>query len=169
MRALNTLVIGMNRLRCRLSKRRYSPDNVLVLLPHCLQNQGCTEPVKDDIRSCKGCGRCKIKDLRALIERFGVQASVAPGGEVAQARARSPDVHVILAVACNRELAEGIRATFPKKVYSVSNSWPHGPCKNTDVDVAAVEAALIRLLDHRAAEAPPRKSRGTEDRQGTKK
>ena len=153
MRALDSLVIGLNRIRCRFRQRRYPPGNVLVLLPHCLQNQECKERIKDDIRNCKSCGRCKVKDLRALVERFGVPVYVVSGGRAARERAQAREVRVILAVACTRELAEGIRATFPKKVFSVPNSWPHGPCKDTDVDVAAVEAALAGLVDHHPAEA----------------
>ena len=117
-----------------------------MLLPHCLHNDACKEAVKEDIRNCKGCGRCKMKELRALAERYGVPACVASGGREAQARARDPEVGIILAVACNKEFAEGIRATFPKRVISVPNSWPHGPCKNTDVDVSQVQEALENLV-----------------------
>ena len=154
MRVLDKATIWFNSLRCGLSKRRFSPENVLMLLPHCLQNSDCKEPVKEDIRNCKGCGRCKMKDLRALAEEYGMPVSVASGGREAQVRARDPKVRIILAVACARELAEGIRATFPKKVFSVPNSWPHGPCKNTDVDVAMVREALDRLVERAPSSAP---------------
>jgi len=152
-RLLDKLIVGVNALRCRFSKRRYPPENVLILLPHCLQNHECKETIAEDIGHCKSCGRCKIKDLRALAMRYAVPICVASGGREAQARARLPAVRVILAVACTRELAEGIRATFPKKVFSVPNTWPHGPCKDTDVDMAQVEAALRRLLDHEVLNA----------------
>ena len=147
-RVLDRFIIAVNSLRCRISKRRFRPENMLLLLPHCLQNHECKEPIGEDIANCKACGRCKIKDLCALAKRYGIPVCVASGGREAQARARAPEVRVILAVACKRELAEGIRATFPKKVAHVPNSWPHGPCKDTDVDVAEVEAAVLRLLEH---------------------
>ena len=152
MRILDGVVIWLNRLRCTFSKRRYKPENVLLLLPHCLQNHTCKELVKNDIRECKECGRCKMKELKALADKTGVPVCVASGGRVAQQRARDPIVEVVLAIACDRELAEGIRATFPKRVYAVSNEWPHGACRDTDVDVAKVEAALSDLIEDRTGE-----------------
>jgi hypothetical protein len=87
-----------------------------------------------------------MKDLRALAERIGVRVHVASGGREALERARAPEVRVILAIACSKELSEGIRAAFPKRVIGILNSWPHGPCKDTDVDVRQVESALNRLV-----------------------
>jgi len=152
MRAFDDLCLLINRCRNRLFRRRFPPENVLLLLPHCLQNHACTVRLAGDLSRCKGCGRCKMKELKALAERWGVQAYIASGGREACLRARRGDVHAILAVACRRELAEGIRATFPMKVVAVYNSWPHGPCKDTDVDVAEVERALSRLIEDRLPE-----------------
>ena len=146
MPALQTAVVWINRRRNRASSRRYPPESVLVLLPHCLQHQACREPVREAIRNCKGCGRCKMKDLRELAERIGVQVHIASGGRDAAERARAPEVRAILAVACSKELSEGIRAAFPKRVVGVLNSWPHGPCKDTDVDVRQVESALLKIV-----------------------
>lgn len=147
MRLLDSVVIGLNKLRCSFGKRRYAAENILLLLPHCLQRHDCKELVKNDLRECKECGRCKMRELKALAERTGIPTCVASGGRVAQQRAHDPKVQVILAVACNRELAEGIRATFPKKVFSVSNTWPNGACHDTDVDVSKIEELLAQLLD----------------------
>ena len=152
MRALDALTIWMNRVRCAFAKRRYAPENILLLLPHCLQNHACRELVKNDLRECKGCGKCKIKDIRALAERTGIRSCVASGGRLAQKRAMEPEIRVVLAVACRRELAEGIRAVFPKKVFAVPNTWPHGECRDTDVDVARLEKALAQLLKAPAKE-----------------
>ena len=146
MLAFDKAVVWLNRLVRKGIPRRYPARNVLLLLPHCLQRQGCPEPVKEHIRHCKGCGRCKLKLLRELAERFGVPAHVASGGREALVRARAPEVRAILAVACSKELAEGIRAAFPKRVIGVLNTWPHGACKDTDVDIAQVEEALSALV-----------------------
>ena len=136
-----------NRIRNRLwPHRRYGAGNILLLLPHCLQNRECPVRLKNDVSRCKECGKCKMKELKALAQRKGVQSYIAAGGREAQQRSRRSDVQIILAVACERELAEGIRATFPKKVLSVRNTWPNGPCTDTDVDIAAVEAALDALI-----------------------
>lgn len=37
-------------------------------------------------------------------------------------------------------------ASFPKAVIGVVNVWPKGPCKDTDVDVDAVERAIQWFL-----------------------
>jgi len=155
MRILDTLTIWMNSARCVFGKRRYAPENILLLLPHCLQYHECRELVKNDLLECKSCGRCKLKDIRALVERTGIQSLVASGGRMAQKRATAPEVRVVLAVACKRELAEGIRAVFPKKVFAVPNSWPHGECCDTDVDVERLEKALAQLLEAPAQEDTP--------------
>lgn len=146
MSTMESAVIWLNRLRGRMTRRRYPAERVLLLLPHCLQNHACKAQVQDDIRNCKRCGKCAMKELSALAERLGVQVHVASGGREALARAQRPDVHAVLAVACTKELAEGIRAAFPKRVVGVLNSWPHGACKDTDVDVTQVEGALKSLI-----------------------
>ena len=146
MRAIDSLIVWLNRLRAGRARPRYAPQNVLMLLPHCLQNQACDEPLRKGLERCKGCGRCKMKELRDLAERWGVETCVASGGRLAQQRARAPHIRVILAIACKKELAEGIRATFPKRVLSVPNSWPNGPCKDTDVDVTQVETILESII-----------------------
>jgi len=146
MSALEGAVIWMNGLRGRISRRRFAPARVLLLLPHCLQKQGCPADVKADIRNCKLCGKCRMKDLSQVAAKYGIQVHVASGGREALARAKQPDVEAVLAVACTKELAEGIRAAFPKRVVGVLNLWPHGACKDTDVDVNKVEEALEEML-----------------------
>ena len=138
--------VWLNDVRNRVRPRRYAANRVLLLLPHCLQKQDCPQPVKDDIANCKECGRCKMKEIKKLAARFGVKVHVASGGREAADRATAKDVDVILAVACNKELAEGIQALFPKRVVGVLNSWPNGPCKDTDVDVAKLERALASIV-----------------------
>lgn len=152
MSAIESIFVWMNGLRNRMSSSRYPAGRVLLLLPHCLQKQGCKELVKDSIDNCKLCGRCKMKELRLMSERLGIKVHVAAGGREALASAKSPDISVIVAVACSKELSEGIRGAFPKRVIGVFNIWPHGPCKDTDVDVAKVETALRQIIqkDHEA-------------------
>ena len=155
MMMLDGLVIRLNRLRTRASRRRFEPERVLLLLPHCLQNQKCAVRLVHDLDNCKGCGKCKMKELQALARQWRVQAYIASGGREAAQRARSPEVDLIVAVACPKELAEGIRAMFPKKVIGVMNAWPHGACKDTDVDVAAVESLLRRVLSPEQSKKEP--------------
>jgi hypothetical protein len=140
-------LVWLNRVRNRVRPRRCAADRVLLLLPHCLQRQDCPNPVKEDIANCLECGRCRMKEIKQLAQRYGVQVHVVSGGREALRRALAKDVEIILAVACKKELAEGIQATFPKRVVGVLNSWPNGPCKDTDVDVAEVERALQSIVE----------------------
>lgn len=141
-----SLILGINNLRRRLSKKRWPPSQILLLLPHCLQNQACKAAVQDDIMNCRRCGKCAMKDLRDLAAEKKISVYVASGGRAALTRARSPQVKVILAVACTKEMAEGICGAFPKRVIGILNTWPHGPCKDTDVDTAQVRATLEQIL-----------------------
>jgi uncharacterized protein len=49
---------------------------------------------------------------------------------------------MIIAVACERDLASGIQDTHPLPVYGILNSRPFGPCLDTDVALDKVEWAI---------------------------
>jgi len=159
MRVLEAIHCRLNGLRNRLSHRRFPPDRVLLLLSHCLQNSDCKVRLKGDLSRCAECGRCKMRDLKALAGRFGVKSFIASGGREAARRARENDCDLVVAVACRRELSEGTAAIFPKRVVGVENSWPHGECTDTDVDVARVEAVLVGLVQDGSACVPPPSAR----------
>ena len=59
---------------------------------------------------------------------------------------RDPAIKAVVAVACEKELADGIRAVIPKRVIAIPNERPNGPCKNIRVNTAAVRAAIQELL-----------------------
>lgn len=120
--------------------------NLLLLLPHCLQRTECGEKVQADVNRCKRCGQCRIAGLLELRDRYGIQCAVASGGREAVNIVRRKDVKAVVAVACEKELVEGIRGAFPKPVLAVCNTRPRGPCRHTEVDISRVEAAIEELL-----------------------
>jgi len=130
----------------RVRRPRCRPDELLLLLPACLQNSQCPQKVTRDVRECRRCGRCKMKDMVELAERYGIRCAVATGGRIALELARQKDVKAVVAVACEKELQAGMMALFPKPGLGIINLRPNGPCTDTDVDVAEVEAAVRRLL-----------------------
>lgn len=146
MRLVETIYVAVNGLRNRLSARQFPPESILLLLPRCLQHSDCEIRLKGDLSLCRGCGRCKLKAIKALADSFGVKTLVATGGREAARRAKENGIQAVVAIACQRELAEGIRAVFPKRVFGVPNSWPCGECVDTEVDVADVERALRRCI-----------------------
>jgi len=53
---------------------------------------------------------------------------------------------LIIAVACERDLAGGIQDSYPLPVFGITNHRPHGPCYDTEVDLERVEEALNFFL-----------------------
>lgn len=138
--------------RCRPGS--VEPRHLVLLLPRCIQKSGCGQDVVGDTGNCRRCGGCKVGELAALAEELGIRCRLATGGELALDIVRGKDVHGIVAVACEKELRAGILRTFPKRVIAVVNMRPNGPCRDTDVDVAAVRDALNWLIGKSAGETP---------------
>jgi len=136
----------MLNLLTRARRPRCEPERLLLLFPSCLQGSECAQKITADVANCKRCGRCKVKDLLELAERYGCQCAVATGGRLAVRVARDGSVDGIVAVACEQELMAGMLATFPKPSLGVINLRPHGPCKDTDVSIEEVEDAVRYFL-----------------------
>ncbi|MCU0689962.1 MAG: DUF116 domain-containing protein [Polyangiaceae bacterium] len=129
------------------------PDQVLLLLPHCLQLDACRHKITSRIDNCKDCGQCTISAIRALAHSRGIHVAVVPGGTLARKVIQSLRPRAVLAVACERDLVSGIQDVFPLPVIGVLNQRPHGPCCNTIVDVARIEDAVDALLARSATGA----------------
>ena len=132
--------------------RKVRPSKLLILLPHCLQNHECTVRITGNVENCKACGKCKIKDLVALSEKYHVSMSVATGGTLARRIVVEKKPDVIIGVACERDLTSGIQDSYPIPVYGILNRRPFGPCYDTDVDLDLVERGLITFLGHESSE-----------------
>ncbi len=126
--------------------KKVKPEKLLILLPHCLQFHECTVRVTGDIENCKKCGKCKIKNLVELTEKYKIPISVATGGTLARRIVVDKKPHLIIGVACERDLTSGIQDSFPIPVYGVLNKRPFGPCFDTDIDVELVEKAVRMFL-----------------------
>ena len=64
------------------SNNRTRPHRLLILLPHCIQDFECQIKITGNIKNCKGCGKCEIKDL--------VELSDAISGEDRGGHRRNP-------------------------------------------------------------------------------
>jgi hypothetical protein len=140
--ALDRVVIGLNNLAVKGRRTRVGADEILVLMPSCLQAATCKQNVVGDLANCKRCEVCKIGVLLNVCGRYGVEVAIAKGGRVAVERARQAHIKAVIAVACEKELRSGIFACLPKAVVAVMNTRPNGPCNETDVDVGEVERAI---------------------------
>jgi hypothetical protein len=105
------------------------------------------------VENCKACGKCKIKDLVALSEKYHVPASVATGGTLARRIVVEKRPTVIIAVACERDLTSGIQDSYPIPVFGILNNRPFGPCYDTDVDLELVEQGMITFLGNVTGDA----------------
>lgn len=120
-------------------------SNILVLLPHCLQKDDCTVRITTDIINCEECGGCDIATIKKLVEEQNVEAAVATGGSLARKLIVDKHPNVIVAVACHRDLLEGLRDAWRYPVYAVLNERPKGPCHETTVSIASIEFAIKRF------------------------
>lgn len=143
----------MDNKRGRLAKIEAS-ERVLIL-PHCLrQSNRCQAKYDSQGLQCAGCSSdCAIKILRnaALKARYkGV--CVAPGGNLALKYVKEKQPEAIVAVACEKELREGIQGV--KALTEIGNvplivivPLIKEGCVDTEVDVnGALETILTGCI-----------------------
>lgn len=121
---------------------RYPAERILLLMPHCIQNSRCKYRLTYNIDNCKRCGQCALAGLLDLRDKYGVNLAVATGGTIARRIVVQHRPKLIIAVACERDLASGIQDTYPIPVYGILNTRPFGPCLDTDVSLDRVEWAI---------------------------
>lgn len=130
----------------RLRHKILHSQDILILLPHCLQEYDCPIKITANIDNCKRCGRCDIKTILDLKETYGIHVNVATGGTLARKYIKDQKPKVVIAVACERDLLSGIMDAFPLPVYGIFNKRIHGPCYNTSVATEEIKNILLTLL-----------------------
>ncbi len=134
----NQIVKGM--------RKKFKPERILVLMPHCIQYVDCGIKVTQNVKNCAGCGRCEIGELIELSEEFGIDLFVSTGGTIARRKVYEKRPDAIVAVACERDLTSGIQDAYPLPVLAIVNKRPQGYCIGTGVDVTAVRDAIREFL-----------------------
>lgn len=130
----------------RLTKKKFRADDVLILLPRCMQHSTCRQDVVDTIKNCKRCGVCPTGSVATRAESYGLAVGLATGSHMARALIKKHAPRLIIAVACERELAQGIFSVFPRQVFAIVNARPEGPCKNTQVDFDELDAVIREFV-----------------------
>ena len=138
--------IEVNNHLVRSNSHRAKPNKLLILLPHCVQEFDCQIKITGNIRNCKGCGKCEIKDLIEIADQYQVKIAVATGGTLARRIIVENRPDAIVAVACELDLTSGIQDSYPIPVIGILNERPNGPCINTKVDIQKVKKAISDLL-----------------------
>jgi hypothetical protein len=124
----------------------------VLLLPHCLRpSEGCPGKMTKQGLDCTGCTRveCAIYQLRASAIEAGYGAiCVAPGGRLAVRFLIEHQPAGVVAVACYKELAEGLEAVEEIE-------WQNGRprvatvpllldgCVDTEVDVTVARQLIL--------------------------
>lgn len=138
--------IEVNNELVRASQVPLEPSQILLLAPHCLQNNNCPYKVTNNINNCKRCGNCSVTELLSLRDRYGINVGVATGGTLARKYVKEYRPKAIVAIACERDLASGIQDCSPIPVLGVLNERPFGPCYNTSVSTPMVIRAIEFFL-----------------------
>lgn len=123
-------------------------QNILILLPHCIQLEDCELKITKNIHTCKMCGKCDIKGLVNIADKYKIDLNVATGGTIARRIVKEKRPDVILAVACERDLLSGIQDTHPLPVIGILNERPFGPCINTKVSIVTIDNILQRIAEN---------------------
>jgi len=139
--------IELNNHLVRSNHHRTRPNKLLVLLPHCIQDFDCQIKITGNIKNCKGCGKCEIKDLIELADQHQLNIAVATGGTLARRIIVENKPEAIVAVACELDLTSGIQDSYPIPVIGILNDRPNGPCINTKVDIQKVRNAILDFLN----------------------
>jgi len=127
---------------------KVSPQKLLLLLPHCLQDENCPHKITQDPFNCQRCGKCPMDNLLGLAEKWQVNILVVTGGTLARRAIKSLRPSCVLAVACERDLSSGIVDSYPLPVWGVLNERPSGPCRNTRVSLDDLETKIQEILQY---------------------
>ncbi|OPX29985.1 MAG: hypothetical protein B1H06_00600 [Candidatus Cloacimonas sp. 4484_143] len=121
-------------------------ESFVSVNPHCLQHIDCDIRITTDVKKCIKCGKCDIAKLCEISENYKIKMAIATGGTLARKIIIENRPKFIIAVACDRDLVDGLREVFPIPVYGVLNLRPEGPCVNTRVITENIETALGALI-----------------------
>lgn len=139
--------IELNNHLVRSNNNKIPPEEILILLPHCIQDFDCDVKITANIKNCRRCGRCEIKDLIELSEQYNSKIAVATGGTLARRIIVENKPKAIVAVACELDLTTGIQDSYPIPVIGILNDRPNGPCINTKVDIQKVKKAILDFIE----------------------
>jgi len=121
----------MNSVEEQLSK--IDPSQRILLLPHCLRRtETCQGKYSKQGLECCDCNPdCPVNRLRKAAIRFGYKGvCIAPGGQLAVQFVRDNSPQGIVAVACHKELEEGV----------------HGVRELGDVDGPEIPIVVVPLI-----------------------
>ncbi|MGQ9705469.1 MAG: DUF116 domain-containing protein [bacterium] len=130
--------------------RRIKPtksQDILLLLPHCLQEEDCVNRITKSIDLCQNCGKCIFSMIKTIVGN-NYKTSVVAGGSIAREVVMRERPELVLAVSCEREMTSGIIDTLPLSVFGVLIEKPHGYCKKTFLNLDKLLKVLYLFTDN---------------------
>ncbi|MCI6456595.1 MAG: DUF116 domain-containing protein, partial [Clostridiales bacterium] len=73
---IRKIFIKINNAYIYSNKYNFNSEDLIILIPHCIQNHNCKLKVTNDIDNCRKCGICKISDLQQLKEKYNTKIFV---------------------------------------------------------------------------------------------
>lgn len=127
-RAGNAALRVFNGLATARARSGYRPDELLLLLPRCLDKEG-------------------MQGVMSLAAQYGVPLFVAARGRYAREMIGRVRPKAVVAVACERDLVSGVHDVAARlPVLGTTIGLPQGPCKNTTIDIPALELRIRTFL-----------------------
>jgi hypothetical protein len=127
-RAGNAALRVFNGLAAARARSGIRPDELLLLLPRCLDKAG-------------------MQGVMDVSARYGVPLFVAARGRYAREMIGRVRPRAVVAIACERDLVSGVHDVASKlPVLGTTIGLPEGPCKNTTVDLASLEERICTFL-----------------------
>jgi hypothetical protein len=127
-RAGNSALRVFNTLTAARARKGLRPDELLVLLPRCLD-------------------KASMQGAMDLSSRYGVPLFVASRGRYAREMIARVRPRAVVAVACERDLVSGVHDVASRlPVLGTTLGLPEGPCKNTTANLETLEEQIRSFL-----------------------
>lgn len=136
----------MNNIILESSNKTYLPQDILVIVPHCLQNDKCVHKITNGNDNCKKCGACDIGEIINITKKSNINLEIVTGGTAARNVIKTHNPKLIISVACERDLLGGIMDVGWIPVLGLVNERPNGPCFNTKINILSLNTTIEKVI-----------------------
>ncbi len=138
--------VQANNAAVRALYRRRKPDNVMVLLPHCVIWTRCPKKVVKDLARCTDCDLCQMEEILGLSDRASLPVGIAIRSAEAYSQARGMGPDLTLAVACDDRLVKGITRVPELPAFGLPLHLPREACHDNLVDLGGLREAVAYFV-----------------------
>ncbi|MFQ5670317.1 MAG: DUF116 domain-containing protein [Acidobacteriota bacterium] len=138
--------VRANNAAVRSLYRRRKPENILILLPHCVVYSRCPKKVVKDLSRCTDCDLCQMEGILGLSDRSRLPTGIAVRSAEAYSQARALGPDLTLAVACDDRLVKGITRVPELPAFALPLHLPEESCHDNLVDMGGLREAMSYFL-----------------------